>query len=118
MLPREKDAAYIWDMLDAAKTVCSFIDGVKFYQYESDRKTQLAVERAIEIIGDAARHISSEFQALHSEIPWKGIIGQRHILAHDYGEVKQERMWVVVTVHIPKLIRLLEALVPDIPNME
>lgn len=113
MLPEEKNLAYLWDMLDAAKTVQGFVKGVKFHQYEGDRKLQLAVERAIEIIGEAARNISKAFQDAHPEIPWRGIIGQRHMLAHEYGEIKQERMWLVVTERIPELIRLLEPLVPS-----
>lgn len=112
MRPEEKDLAYLWDMLDAAKTVRDFVKGVKFHGYEKDRKLQLAVERAIEIIGEAARNVSKEFQTKHSEIPWRGIIGQRHMLAHEYGEIKQERMWLVASERIPELISALEPLVP------
>lgn len=116
MQPSDKDAAYLWDMLDAAKTIRSFTKNIKFYQYEGDRKLQLAVERAIEIIGEAARHISKDFQNEHSEIPWRGIIGQRHMLAHEYGEIKQERMWIVASERIPELITLLEPLIPVEPK--
>lgn len=112
MQPEEKDLAYLWDMLDGANTVQDFAKGVKYHQYERDRKLQLAVERAIEIIGEAARNVSKTFQNAHPEIPWRGIIGQRHMLAHEYGEIKQERMWLVVTKRIPELIKLLEPLVP------
>ena len=112
MRPEERDSAYLWDMLDAAKTVQEFVAGSKFHQYERDRKLQLAVERAVEIIGEAARNISKIFQETHPEIPWRGIIGQRHLLAHEYGEVKQERMWLVATERIPELIKLLKPLVP------
>lgn len=111
MQPEEKDAAYFWDMLDAAKTVCGFVKGVKFYQYQGDRKLQFAVERAIEIIGEAARNVSKDFQEAHPEIPWRGIIGQRHMLAHEYGEIKQERIWLVAVERIPELIKLLEPFV-------
>lgn len=41
MQPKEKNLAYLWDMLDAARTVQGFIKGVKFHQYEKDRKLQL-----------------------------------------------------------------------------
>lgn len=116
MRPDERDVAYIWDMLDAAKTVRNFAKDIKFYEYERDRKLQLAVERAIEIIGEAAKNVSKGFQDAHSEIPWRGIIGQRNMLVHEYGEIKQERMWVVVSERIPELIKLLEPLVPTEPK--
>jgi uncharacterized protein with HEPN domain len=69
MQPEEKNLAYLWDMLDAAKAANTFVKGVKFRQYESDRKLQLAVERAIEIIGEAARNVSKDFQIAHPDIP-------------------------------------------------
>src|SRR3989338_11662604 len=104
MRPEERDAAYLWDMLDAAKTVRSFVKDIPFHQYERDRKLQFAVERAIEIIGEAARNVSEEFQRKHPEIPWRGIIGQRHMLANEYGEIMQERLWTVASKRIPELI--------------
>jgi uncharacterized protein with HEPN domain len=42
-----------------------------------------AVERQVEIIGEAARRVSDSFRQQHSEIPWSTIMGQRHVLAHD-----------------------------------
>ncbi len=101
MRPEERDAAYLWDMLDAARTVKSFISDVTVKQYIEDRKLQMAVERAVEIIGEAARRVTDAFKEEHPEIPWKGIIGQRNVLAHEYGDIKQERMWAVASIHIP-----------------
>jgi uncharacterized protein with HEPN domain len=115
MLPVERDAAYLWDMLDSARSACEFAAGVRFDTYQRDRKLQLAVERAVEIIGEAARRVSEEFRTAHPEIPWRSMIGQRNILAHEYGEIKHERMWLLVTDHLPALISELEKLVPPNP---
>lgn len=115
MLPDARDAAYLWDMLDAARTVSRFVAGVRIDQYLEDKKLQLAVERAVEIIGEAARRVTDKFKEAHPEIPWKRIVGQRHVLAHEYGEIKQERMWAVATINIPELIDHLEKLVPPAP---
>ena len=71
---------------------------------------QAAIERKVEIIGEAARLLSKEFKDAHPEIPWKGIVGMRHVLAHEYGEIKQDRMWTVATVHVPRLLPQLERL--------
>jgi uncharacterized protein with HEPN domain len=85
-MPREnRDAAYIWDMLDAARTIHEFTAGVSLEDYLLDRKLQLAVERAIEIIGEAARLVSPELRTQYPEIPWRQIVAQRNVLAHDYG---------------------------------
>jgi len=68
------------------------------------------------VIGEAARNVSKHYQSDHSEIPWHPIRAQRHVLAHDYGEIKHDRIWRVATVHVPELIRLLTPLVPPSPE--
>lgn len=113
MPPEERDPAYLWDMLDAAQTVRQLVAGLSVNSYLRDRRTQLAVERAIEIVGEAARRVSAAFQQAHSEIPWAGIIAQRNVIAHEYGEIKQERIWVVATVHMEDLITKLRPLLPE-----
>ncbi|MCX7030544.1 MAG: DUF86 domain-containing protein [Spirochaetes bacterium] len=100
-------------MLDAARTIREFTSGTTFRDFEKDRKLQLAIERLLEILGEAARRVSEEFQKEHSEIPWRKIIGQRNVLAHEYGEIKLERIWVLVTENVVDLQRILEALSLD-----
>lgn len=115
MPPDPRDPKYLWDMLDSARTVVHITGGNSYDDYLKNRMMQLACERAIEIIGEAARCVSKDFQLAHPEIPWRPIIAQRHVLAHDYGEIKHDRIWRVVTTHIPALIKQLESLVPDAP---
>ena len=54
MQPDKRDPAYLWDMLDAVQTVGEFTAGAYYEEYLRDRKLQLAVERSMEIIGEAA----------------------------------------------------------------
>jgi uncharacterized protein with HEPN domain len=110
------DAGWLWDMLEASRAIQQFVASKTFADYESDLLLRSAVERQLEIIGEAARHISAELQAQHPEIPWRPIIAQRHVLAHDYGEVRHDLIWRVATVHIPELIAWLEPLVPPPPG--
>lgn len=110
MSPEDRDHAYLWDMLDSARTIKGFISGLTFTEFENDRRLQLAVERLLEIIGEAARRVSPEFQNAHAEIPWKKIIAQRNVLAHEYGEIKLERIWMLISENIGELISQLKAL--------
>lgn len=107
------DAAYIWDMLDAAQATREFVTGRTFDDYLNNRMLRGAVERHLEIIGEAANKISPEFQELHPEIPWRKIIAHRHVLAHEYGELQQELVWKVATVYTLELIGQLERLMSD-----
>ena len=116
MRPDERDAAYLWDMLDAARTIREIAQGQTLDVYLADRTLQLAVERALEIVGEAARRVSEPFCEAHPEIPWRPIIAQRNVFAHEYGDIRQERIWAVVTRHVPEPIELLEPLVPPAPD--
>ncbi|MEK6323056.1 MAG: HepT-like ribonuclease domain-containing protein [Acidobacteriota bacterium] len=111
-----RDPAYLWDMLEAAREVQEFTTGVSYEQYLGNRVLQLAVERKLEVIGEAARRVSETVREAHPEIPWQPIISQRNVISHQYGEIKHERIWEVVDVHIPALILMLEPLIPPIPH--
>ncbi len=103
-------------MLTAAHAIETFVKNRTPADYLADLMLRSAVERQVEIIGEAARHISAAFQAAHPEVPWRPMQAQRHVLAHDYGEIRHERIWYVATIHIPALIRQLEPLLPPPPE--
>lgn len=114
----DRDAAYLWDMLDAAQNIVQFTADISVGEYLKDRKLQLAVERSLEIIGEAAKKVSSDFQQNNPDIPWHKIIAQRNVIAHEYGEIKQERIWTVVTLHIPVLMEKLNFIVQSFEENE
>lgn len=118
MRPEEADAAYLWDMREAAREALSFVKGVDKAQFLADRRLRLATERELEIIGEAARRVSADCQSAHPDVPWRQIIGQRNILVHDYGEIDPELVWNVVDRRLPELISVLDALMPPLPDEE
>lgn len=91
--PENDDLAYVWDMLRYALTVRRLVSGRSFEEYLHNEEFRLAVERAIEIIGESARHVSDDFEAAHGTIPWRQIRAQRHILGHDYGDIIPAKLW-------------------------
>lgn len=115
MRPAERDAALLWDMLEAAREIAGFVESLTPAKFDADRRTRYAVERQLLVIGEAARSVSDELKRAQPAIPWQSIVGQRNVLAHEYGEVLVERIWLVATERIPELIRLLEPLVPPPP---
>ena len=116
MQPDTRDSAYLWDMLDAAKGVKEFVSHRSYQDYLSNRMLRGAVERHVEIIGEAAGKVSKAFKDSHPEIPWQRIIAQRHVLVHDYGEIEHELIWNVATKYIPELIAELEKLILPLPS--
>ena len=87
MQPEERDPAYLWDMLQAAREVETMLEDHDLAAFLADRILLRATERSVEIIGEAARRVSTPYMAAHPEIPWRTIIGQRNILAHEYGQI-------------------------------
>jgi uncharacterized protein with HEPN domain len=110
-----RDAALLLDMLTAARLVAAYVAGKNFDDYLGDQMLRDAVERRVEIIGEAARGVSAAFKAAHPVIPWRPIMAQRHILAHEYATVRNDVIWKVATVHVPALIALLEPMIPPVP---
>jgi uncharacterized protein with HEPN domain len=108
MLPEERDAAYLWDMLSAAREVGDMLKGLTLEQFQAQRVLMRATERCIEIIGEAARRVSSTTRQLHTEIPWSDLVGQRNILAHEYGQIDYELLYKTATEDVPALAALLE----------
>lgn len=109
--PLERDAAHLWDMLDAARQAQAFAAGLDARGLVADRLTCFAVERALEIIGEAARRVSPSTRDAHPEVPWAGIIGFRNVIAHEYGAIDYQRLFTVVAQGVPALIAALETMV-------
>lgn len=112
MRPEDREPAYLWDILQAAKGIVDTAGGRSLEQYRQDLNLKLATERRLEIIGEAARRLSDPFRARHPEIPWRSIIGLRNVLAHEYAEIDDERVWRVAIDEIPKLVKAVEPLIP------
>lgn len=85
MRPEERGAAYMWDMLNAAREAHMTVEDTACDTFMDDWLRRRALERTLEVLGEAARKVSVEFQSAHPDIDWHGLIGQRNVLAHEYG---------------------------------
>jgi len=115
MRPDDADLGYVWDMLDAAREAISFVGDVDFESYRQNHMLMRAVERCVQIIGEAANKVTAEFRAEHPEIPWQKAAAQRHVLVHDYGEIDQALIWNLVRDQFPTLIVDLQTIVDQYP---
>lgn len=115
MLPEGRDPAYLHDMLTAARNITHFVAGKSRQNYEENLLLRSGVERQIEILGEAARRVSTAFKGAHPEVPWRRIVAQRNVLIHEYDEVLDVEIWDVASVHVPALVPQLEVLVPPLP---
>lgn len=110
MNPRDLDR--LRDMLDEARRVMRFAEARPRSDFDTDEMLIYAIIHAIEIIGEAARHVTRETQALIPEIDWIALTAMRNRLAHDYLHVDYDIVWSVVSVQVPELISILEKHLP------
>ena len=96
-------ADYLEDILDAMEKVVQFIEGMTFDQFAEDAKTVFAVIRALEIIGEATKHIPHSVRANYSEVPWREMAGIRDKLIHDYLGVDLVVVWKTAFEDLPSL---------------
>jgi len=100
---------YLQDMLEATDKVASFVHGMTTEQFLEDDKTQYAVVRGLEIIGEAAKKIPESFKTENRQIPWREVAGMRDKLVHDYFGVNAEVVWKTAVEDVPKIARLLRS---------
>jgi uncharacterized protein with HEPN domain len=107
-----RDEAYLLDILVAARKVLGFTKGVTWEEFQRSDLLQNAVMRPLEIIGEVARKISQETKDSHPEIPWNDMIGMRNRLIHEYFRINLQTVWDTLQNDIPRLVTLVEPLVP------
>ena len=111
-----RDAGSLWDILQAIHLIQDFTENLAYDAYLESILIQSAVERQLEILGEAARRLSDEFRQAHPEIDWRRIIGLRNILIHRYDEIRQQAIWAVVISELEPLLTQLEPLLPPLPD--
>jgi uncharacterized protein with HEPN domain len=95
-------------MLDAARRGLRHVAGRTRAQLDTDELLVDALVRVIEVVGEAARHVTAETRATIPEIPWPQVVGMRDRLAHGYFDVSVERVWNTVTNEFQPQIAALE----------
>jgi uncharacterized protein with HEPN domain len=110
----DRDAAYLWDIRKFALESHGNVRRVTFTRLEKDSIRRLALERTLELVGEGARRVSPAFQKQHPEIDWRGLIGQRNVIAHDYGEINHRRLYQAARVKIPLLLEELDRILDGV----
>lgn len=104
------DAGRLQDILEAIQNIRKYAERGR-NAFESEELIQIWIAHHIQIIGEAASHLSEEFMNRHPSIPWKDIIGMRNIIVHDYFGIDCDVVWQVVEKDIPKLKRRIEQII-------
>ena len=103
----DPDQVRLRHMLDAARDALNFSDGKSPEDLAGNRMLALAIVKSIQIIGEAAAHVTQETRKTYPGIPWTDIVGMRNRLVHSYYEIDFDIVWKTVIEDLPVLLRSL-----------
>ena len=102
------------DALQAGERVLEFTDGLDFNEYDQNIQLRLAVERSLEIIGEALVRVRQRDSVVLLSVPNSGdAIGLRNVIAHAYDRIDNRRIWQTINDSLPALCVALRALIEE-----
>ena len=108
------DKERLQHIYDAICNIESFTQGFSEKDYLQNLLVQSAVERQLEIIGEACANISDKIKKKHTQVEWNKIKAFRNIIAHEYFGVSSKQIWNVVQLEISQLKISIQAITKEI----
>lgn len=107
-MAKRQDADLVSDIQEAIGRIRHYTQGLSYEAFLVDTKTQDAVVRNLEIVGEAVKSLSAGFKKRHEDVNWKDVAAMRDRLIHHYFGVNWAIVWDVVTAKLAELSRHLE----------
>src|SRR5579884_1323895 len=106
---------YLWDVQDAAADLIQFTAGLNFLEYQENKLVRAAVERKLEVIGQASNQLSKHSPELAQRIPeLRRIVDFRNVLIHGYSTIDHDEVWENVQQRLPALRETVSAMLAEL----
>lgn len=109
-MSKRSDSEFLQDIREALDRSIGYIAGMTYESFISDTKTQDAVIRNLEILGEATKNLSEELRAKYPNVPWRNMAGARDRLIHHYFGTNLDIVWQIVTHELPQVASQIETI--------
>ena len=109
-MPKREISVILKDIIDNMDSIEDFVGTITFDEFIKDLKTQYAVDRCFEIIGEATKQLPENFILENPEIEWHKMMAFRNILIHEYFRVERKIEWNIIKNILPDLLLKLKLL--------
>ena len=103
MSKKRRNKDFLGDINEAMNLIGIYTKGLAYRKFLEDRKTQDAIVRNLEVIGEASKNITAPFKAKYPDVPWKKVAGLRDKLIHFYFGIDYKIVWSIAKKELPKL---------------
>ena len=110
-MSKRTDREFLSDIREAIHRITAYITGMAYESFVADTKTQDAVLRNLEILGEATKNLSEQLRAEYPSIPWKSMTGTRDRLIHHYFGVNLDIVWQIVALELPQVASQLQTII-------
>jgi len=110
------DKACVRDILESMRAVVKYMGDRTLEQFVRDPLVIDAVERRLEIMGEATKRVSIPLREAYPDIPWRKMAGMRDMLIHTYDDIELDVVYEAVTRVIPPLIPVLDTILHSLPD--
>ena len=91
------------DIVEAIERIHDVLENISLQAFETDWQRQWLVQRGVEIISEASRHLTDEMKARHPEIPWQKVAAIGNVLRHNYENIAPPVIWKLAQTDLPAL---------------
>jgi uncharacterized protein with HEPN domain len=116
MAASKSPRARLLHIRDEIEGVAATIKDLSFEQYRSSYIHRRAIERAAQIVSEAAKALPGDYLARYSEAPWISIIGIGNVLRHEYQRLDDRRLWEIATIHLPALELVVRRMIAELED--
>jgi uncharacterized protein with HEPN domain len=108
-MPARSSLPRLTDIIEAIERIRSVLASVTLEAFEADWQKRWLVERGVEIISEASRHLADELKAQHPEIPWPKVAAIGNVMRHEYERIAPDVLWRLAKNELPPLEKVCRA---------